>query len=237
MHPMSCRKTCARPRLLLLLAAVMLAGCEWLGDLPKDPEKTLERVRGGTLRAGVIHAPPWVTTGEGEPAGVEADIVRQLAREFDAGIEWQYGAPDQMLKLLEQHELDLLIGGFEDASAVLRKVGRTRPYATAEWWVVARGAAPVTGIEGEDVRVEHGEAASLVKEAGGTPVYGSAGREPVLRAVPRVGFAGTPPPHRVMKLGTSSHVLAVPPGENAWTVAIDRSLGRMPAEHGAGAGL
>lgn len=229
MHPMSCLTMRARSRLLLLLAAAMLAGCDWLADLPKDPENTLERVRGGSLRAGVIHAPPWVTTGEGEPSGLEADIVRHLARELDAGVEWRYGAPDQMLELLEVHELDLLIGGFEDTSPALRKVGTTRPYATAEWWVVAGGPAPVTTVEGEDVRVEHGKAASLVKEAGGTPVYARAGSEPALRAVPRVGFAATVPARAVTKLGISKHVLAVPPGENAWTVAIDRTTRRMQA--------
>lgn len=158
---MSCLSTRARPCLLLLLAAALLAGCDWLADLPKDPEKTLERVRGGSLRAGAIHAPPWVVVGPGEPSGSEADIVRQLARELDAEVEWRYGAPDQMLKLLEVHELDLVLGGFEDKSPALRKVGTTRPYATI--------------------------------------------------------------------LGTSKHVLAVPPGENAWTVAIDRSLDRMQA--------
>lgn len=229
MHPMSCLTTPVRPHLLLLLAGVLLAGCDWLADLPKDPEKTLDRVRGGSLRAGAIHAPPWVTTGGGEPSGIEAGIVRELARELDARVEWRYGAPDQMLKLLEVHELDLLIGGFEDASPALRKVGTTRPYATAEWWVVASGTAPVGALEGEDVRVEHGKAASLVKKAGATPVYAGAGSEPALRALPQVGFAATAPPRGVTKLGTSKHVLAVPPGENAWTVVIDRSLERLQA--------
>lgn len=234
MHPMSCPTDRVRPRLLLLLAVVLAGGCEWLADFPKDPESTLEQVRGGSLRVGVIHAPPWVVAREGEPAGVEPDIVRRLARDFDATIEWQHGGPGQLLKLLEHHELDLLIGGFEDTSPALRKVGSTRPYEKAEWWVVARDAAAVTVIEGSAVRVEHGRAYTLVKEAGGTPVYGSAGHEPALRAVPQAGFAERPP-HPVRMLGTSSLVLAVPPGENAWTVAVDRSLRRMSRQRG-GAG-
>lgn len=227
MHPMSCLTNRVRPRLLLLLAAALLGGCDWLADLPRDPEKTLDHVRGGKLRVGVIHAPPWVIAGEGEPAGLEPDIVRRLAGEFDATIEWRRGAPDQLLTLLEHHELDLLIGGFENKSPALRKVGSTRPYEKAEWWVVARRSEQVASVEGEPVRVEHGRAYSLVKEAGGTPVYASARPEPALRVLPQVGFTDTPPPDPVTMLGTSSHVLAVPPGENAWTVAVDRALHRM----------
>lgn len=149
-------------RLPLLAAAVLMAGCDlvsdFAGDFPKDPKGTLERVRGGTLRAGVIHAPPWVEDADEphEPGGPEAEIVRSIARELGAEIRWVRGAPDRLLTRLREHELDILIGGFEESSPALRKVAKTRPY----------------------------------------------GREP-------------------------QQVLAVPPGENAWLVTVDRALHRM----------
>ena len=98
----------------LLAAAALLAGCDALEAFPRDPEGTLERVRGGTLRAGILHAPPWVEALD-EPRGPEAEIVRTLARELDAEVLWVRGAPDQLLLLLEEHELDLLRGALARA--------------------------------------------------------------------------------------------------------------------------
>ena len=54
------------------LALVSLAaGCQF----PRDPEGTLDRVEGGTLRVGVVEDPPWVELGGREPGGVEPEIV------------------------------------------------------------------------------------------------------------------------------------------------------------------
>ncbi len=62
---------------LLLAAALALGGCEY----PRDPEGTLDRVRGGTLRVGISPSEPWVTLAENEPpAGVEVELVQEFAR-------------------------------------------------------------------------------------------------------------------------------------------------------------
>ena len=58
---------------LLLIAALVLGGCQF----PRDPEGTLDRVRGGTLRVGISPSEPWVTLVEDEPpAGVEVELVQ-----------------------------------------------------------------------------------------------------------------------------------------------------------------
>lgn len=36
---------------------LLVGGC----DLPRDPEQTFERVRGGTLRVGITARPPWTS--------------------------------------------------------------------------------------------------------------------------------------------------------------------------------
>jgi polar amino acid transport system substrate-binding protein len=51
------------------------AGCQF----PRDPEGTLDRVEGGTMRVGVIHNPPWVDLSEKEPTGVEIDLIEGFA--------------------------------------------------------------------------------------------------------------------------------------------------------------
>jgi polar amino acid transport system substrate-binding protein len=43
------------------LLVPLLAGCGL--KIPSDPEGTLDRVSGGTLRAGISHNPPWTETG------------------------------------------------------------------------------------------------------------------------------------------------------------------------------
>ncbi|CAN5358917.1 hypothetical protein BH24PSE2_BH24PSE2_03500 [soil metagenome] len=58
--------------LCCIAAAMVTAGCE---DFPKDPDHTLDYVRGGTLRVGCIEAPPWLLNALLEISWVEqADI-------------------------------------------------------------------------------------------------------------------------------------------------------------------
>lgn len=52
---------------LAALLVPLLAGCGL--KMPSDPEGTLDRVAGGTLRVGISHNPPWTETGTGsDPA-------------------------------------------------------------------------------------------------------------------------------------------------------------------------
>jgi polar amino acid transport system substrate-binding protein len=76
------------------LLLVLAAAC----DLPRDPEGTLERVRGGTLRVGVAHNPPWASLpAPGEAQGVEPRLVRALAAELGARVEWVAGGETELL--------------------------------------------------------------------------------------------------------------------------------------------
>ena len=112
-------------RLCLLFAALLaLAGC----DLPKDPQRTAERVIGGTIRVGVAGNAPWAALSNGEPEGVECDLVRELAAALNAKIVWVRGGESGLLHALEDFEIDLVIGGIDDRSAWRDRVGLTRPY-------------------------------------------------------------------------------------------------------------
>lgn len=150
----------------LALGPALFAGC----DLLRDPEGTLERVRGGVLRAGVCEAPPWVTRRGDEPAGVEPALLERFAAGLGARIEWRWGSAEEHLAALEHHRLDLAACGLERTTPWKERVGLTLPYH------VERRAPDAPG-----------------------------GR-------------------------TAEHVLAVPPGENAWLVALERFL---VAERGA----
>ena len=114
--------------LWLALAAGALA-C----GLPRDSEGTLDRVRGGELRVGVV--------GE-EPPGPEAALVLELARELDARVVWVPGRAEELARAAERFEVDLLAGGWEAGSKLAVGLGVTRPFHTAEGVVEAPGAEP-----------------------------------------------------------------------------------------------
>lgn len=119
-----------RVRSLLLAAAVAAAlstgGC---GGLPRDPEGTLERVRGGTLRVGIARTEPWTNGSAAAPAGIEIDLVRTVASGLDARVEWVAGGESELIERLERHELDLVAAGLEKTTPWGKRVGLTRPYA------------------------------------------------------------------------------------------------------------
>src|SRR5918993_2501599 len=101
---------CVRRVLIVLIAALALAGCEY----PRDPDGTLDRVEGGTLRVGFVVNEPWVQLPGDEPTGIEPDLLRGLARELDARIDWTEGSEEELVGALEEGQLDIVIGGITD---------------------------------------------------------------------------------------------------------------------------
>lgn len=219
-RPASRHHSCLRLASLFLVA--FLGGC----DYPRDAAGTLDAVRGRTLHVGAVNAPPWLDTSDGRPAGIEADLVRRIAGEFDATVEWHYGGFEQLRLLLEQRQLDLLVGGNDRRSAMRQQVGISRAYATFDWWVLG-GTAPVDGnFDGAAVRVRHGSAVDMVNNAGGRPVL--SGNDVPFEVVPVE--SGRQPPGGLWKLDSTEHVVLLPPGEHGWLVAVDRVIASRAQE-------
>lgn len=124
---MQCGTLGLRPsaRAIPAMVLVLATGC----GLPLDSEGTLERVRGGTMRVGVVHHPPWVDVrGKGGLKGSEVDLVRRLADEFGAQVEWSIGGESELMHELQRHRLDLVIGGIPEQSVWKARIGRSRPH-------------------------------------------------------------------------------------------------------------
>jgi polar amino acid transport system substrate-binding protein len=204
------------------LCAVLLAGC----GLPLDPEGTLDRVEGGTLRVGGIPNEPWTVPGDGGQ-GVEVELVRRFAQEIGAEIHWMRGPPDELLGAVEHQAVDLVIGGLVDVDPSLAHVGMSRPYLTTRLLVGAPEAMlPVDSIEGCPVIVEKGtEAEGLVLAEGGLAIpVQEVERTRGLAAVDQwllddLGLRDTG-----IWLAEHHHVMAVAPGENAFLVRLERFL-------------
>lgn len=109
---------------LLLLA---LTGCGM--QIPADPHGSLERIQGGTLRAGATEQPPWVDVRDaGAPVGSEPELVERFAAHLDAQVRWSTGSEADLLTALERGELDMVVGGFLDDTPWSDRGAVTRPY-------------------------------------------------------------------------------------------------------------
>jgi polar amino acid transport system substrate-binding protein len=216
-------------RVATAVVIVLAAGC----GIPRDPEGTLDRVDGGSMRVGITERPPWTLLGDDGPAGVEVDLLEGFARSIDAEIEWFEGSQAELLTSLEERELDLVVGGFTDDDAWAQQATFTQPYATIQVTVGSSPDRPTPrDIEGKPVAARAGTPVPrLVEGAGGIPV-----RVEDLSAVPGLVAAedwelraiGRVPSGLV--LDESGHAMAVPAGENAWLVRLERYLaGRAPS--------
>jgi polar amino acid transport system substrate-binding protein len=130
----------ANSAVLPLFLAVCACG------LPKDPDDTLHRVHGGTLRVGVAVHPPWTTDSAGGFGGVEPALVRDLARELGARVEWRPGGESVLMPMLHERKLDLVIAGLDASTPWSKSVGVSRSYQTVHdpekrelVWAVAPG--------------------------------------------------------------------------------------------------
>jgi polar amino acid transport system substrate-binding protein len=194
---------------------------------PNDPENSLDRIVGGTLRVGVTESDPWTKLAAGEPAGIEPELVKRLASELDADIEWFEGSEHELVSALELGQLDLVIGGFTAESPWSKFAALTHPYITTQVVVaVPQGEEVPEDITGLNVAVEEGTEAAGVLE-----------NEDV--SVRKVGdLAGIDGPVAVddwllddlnvvdtgNTLIESDHVMLVRLGENGWMVRLEEFL-------------
>lgn len=115
---------------LLGAALIGLSACTSSG-YPADPDGTLDRVSGGTLRAGVVHHPPHVDAAGAEPAGPEPDLIRSFAAAHGADVEWTVTGEEALMTALEKGDVDLVAGGLTSDSPWTTHASLTRGYAEA----------------------------------------------------------------------------------------------------------
>jgi polar amino acid transport system substrate-binding protein len=155
------------PVVLVLLVTAAATGC----GLPRDPEGTLERVRGGTMRVGVVVHEPFTRVVDGTPSGTEVELVQEFAGTLGAQVEWTPGTEAELMEALGKRELDLVIGGISAKTPYGSHVALSRPYLRARLTVGAPpGQTPPKELEGERVAVEQGHVAiALLEKEGAVP--------------------------------------------------------------------
>ncbi len=201
-------------------------------NLPRDTEDTLERLRGGTIRVGMVVDTPWVTDSGGGAGGVEGAIANELARGLGARIVWTKRSGDELLEGLHEGELDLVIGGLTDALPWKTEVAFTKPYYTDTIVVGASPGAPAIGmLEGQRVAVEAGDpiAAKLRTHDAVPTIVDNVDEamQPIVGPTWMLDAQGRRWAEPI--LHEEHHVVAVRNGENAWLVHVERFLSERKA--------
>ena len=222
-------------RLLALgLVAAMLCGCEF----PRDPEGTLERVRGGVMQVGVTPAEPFVRLDDGaEPTGVEVELVEGFAESLGARVEWMTGSESDLMEALAGGQLDVVIAGLTRQSEWQRVAALTRPYLTTQVVIAAPDAQQAEQLSedlgGARIAVEAGspEAAKLEQDTDAVvvPVDDLAAADGPM-AVPDYLLDDLDLVRTDAELDEHEHAMAVSMGENAFLVALERFLLDREAE-------
>ena len=213
-------------RALWVLAVVLLSAC----GLPRDPEDTLAQVRArGEIRVGVTEAPPFIRrTGPdpgAEAVGVEADLIRAIARAHGLRVQWVWGPLDEHYTALGKYALDLAAGAITEETPWKHRLGFTKPYTTIRVTVgVPAGHAAVRSLEGLQVAVEPGRAWQKKLRSHGADVEVSERPFETRGAVAAPSWQLAAHGYRAVDvdpLDEQKHVLVVPPGENEWLALIE----------------
>jgi polar amino acid transport system substrate-binding protein len=195
--------------------------------LPRDAAGTLDRVTNGVVRVGYAIQSPWITDNGAVPGGIEAKLASDIAASVGARIVWIQRPEADLMHALHERELDLVISGLTQESAWSAEAAFTTSYYTDTIVVSApRGSAAPSSVNNARVAILPGDpVAALIRKKNGVPVIRrdiGATQLPSAQHVWEVDQTGRESTGLI--LAESKRVLAVPPGENAWLVHVEKIL-------------
>lgn len=113
----------------ILLVSLFVISCS---VIPRDSAGTLERVRGGELRVGVAHHPPWVHVEGNQVTGIEPELIEAWARQLGARVRWLPGSEAELVEALHHRDADALVAGLRSDSPYGPQLALTQPYLELE---------------------------------------------------------------------------------------------------------
>ncbi|MQA98861.1 MAG: transporter substrate-binding domain-containing protein [Actinobacteria bacterium] len=192
-----------------------------------DPEGTLERVRGHTMRVGISLNDPWTREEGGAFGGVEVELIDGFGAEMDAEVEYFEGSEEELFAALLHHELDVVIGGITSQNSHAAEAGMTHPYFTTALVVGWPEDEEVpTDIAGQEVAAERGtEALGLLRKTDAVVVEVDRIEEaPGAAAVDDFLLDDLSLRDTGIRLSETDHVMAVATGENDFMTELERFL-------------
>ncbi|MBP5980525.1 MAG: transporter substrate-binding domain-containing protein [Halomonas sp.] len=216
-----------RPGILIIFLVLVLTGCRY----PVNIERPMADMQGGELNIGLSENPPWVINTEQGPAGLEVEIIQALAESMDATINWHWNSEGNLLAALSQYQLDLVIGGLTQDSNVNALAAPTKAYYKSHYSIgVSNGLSLPSSLKNIEVAVPVvNHIAHALQKKGAIP-----------RPTPDIGthneVVATPSwwlqAHDYQiddwEIATDQHVMALPKGENAWMLVVQRHLNGYP---------
>lgn len=182
------------------------------------------------MRVGITESDPW-TILDGEPSGVEVELVERFAEDLDADIEWVEGSEQELFAALAVGSLDLVIGGLTSTNPNSKHATFTHTFHTSFVAIGIPLDVDPDDVEAAHVAVERGtEAAGLLRKTDVVPIYvddiaqargEAAAVDDWLLDDLELQDSGT-------HLSESDHVMAVRFGENGWLVELEKFLLRDP---------
>ncbi len=211
--------------LLCVVLALLftIAGCRY----PKDMENSLQSVQDGTLHVGVTENPPWVIRDSGTARGLEPELIRRLATQLNADIQWHWGTESEIIQAIEQFDVHLAAGGFVESSHLRKRAALSRPYFSTEKQVGFPPEATVPrDLAGVSVAIL--QLSGLGKPLETKDAYPRFVKELKDQDLPVATADWRLEAYELLigpwVLSTEKHVLALPKGENAWMMEVQRHL-------------
>lgn len=209
--------------LCLLIVLLALTGCRY----PTDIEHTSEKIRGGVLDVGLTENPPWVMRSDNGPAGLEPELIKELAENLDADVRWHWGSEGVLVQALKEHQIDLVIGGITKSSSLSKLAALTKPYYKSTYTVGYPESIEVpASLDGEHVAfhpINH--FIKALRDEGAVPERqeNPAGASGAVAApswwLKAHGYQPGP-----WELAVDEHVMVLPNGENGWMLIVQRHI-------------
>lgn len=218
---------------LYLLMSVMLAGC---GPFPADPSQSLANIRErGSLRVGALYAPPWVK-GEApaQAFGVEGMMMQRFAERLGVRLETHWGSGQELFDALSHNELDIVIGGLTQDNPWQHMVGLSAPYHTTRALVASKADQRLPEeLEGLTVSIERNSylAGELHKRGAEVRYVPNLRDSQGAIAAQAWRLKGLDVKPSQLELERHHHVMAVPKGENALLMELERFLEDFEQNH------
>ena len=113
-----------------IASLLLLFSCD---QYPKDPEKTLEKVKNNVLLVGYAENPPWVIERAEDTThsvdGIEVQLIEEFASRQNASIQWIRNPENELFRSLIDRKLHIVIAGITaDTPWKKEKIGITRSF-------------------------------------------------------------------------------------------------------------
>ncbi len=114
---------------LMLLLTLLFIGC----NIPKDPNETYEKAKKSSLKVGIV------PLGDSILKQKEKEFITDFANEESMEVQFTSVNETEMVKKIEEYELDMGLGGFEKKTNWKSKVGMSKPYDGTHVIFIPRG--------------------------------------------------------------------------------------------------